>query len=170
MLSAPHLKQVVLPFGCSCVCAIEQDNGPSVGFAVAGGILLFLGNLGTQYALAFTGLSITEVVASSLTVVGGTTINYFLVGTVMRADSFTQSHLIVQLCEHADKCVCVCHRSEGRCIPGDMSPPIDSGKNSVMTLFRAWPELLLCSSHGCKLVCFAPWLDMLPPFSCRFKA
>lgn len=54
-----------------------QSNGPSVGFAVAGGVLLFAGNLGTQYALAFTGLSITEVVASSLTVVGGTTINYF---------------------------------------------------------------------------------------------
>ena len=53
-----------------------QDNGPSVGFAIAGGVLLFCGNLGTQYALAFTGLSITEVVASSLTVVGGTTINY----------------------------------------------------------------------------------------------
>lgn len=53
-----------------------QDNGPAVGFAIAGGVLLFLGNLGTQYALAFTGLSITEVVASSLTVVGGTTINY----------------------------------------------------------------------------------------------
>lgn len=53
-----------------------QDNGPAVGFAIAGGVLLFLGNLGTQYALAFTGLSITEVVASSLTVVGGTTLNY----------------------------------------------------------------------------------------------
>ncbi len=49
-----------------------QDNGPSVGFAVAGGILLCLGNIGTQYALAYTNLSITEVVGSSLTVVGGT--------------------------------------------------------------------------------------------------
>lgn len=57
---------------------LKESNGPSVGFAVAGGVLLFAGNLGTQYALAFTGLSITEVVASSLTVVGGTTINYFL--------------------------------------------------------------------------------------------
>lgn len=49
-----------------------QDNGASVGFAVAGGILLCLGNIGTQYALAYTNLSITEVVSSSLTVVGGT--------------------------------------------------------------------------------------------------
>ena len=55
-----------------------QENGPSVGFALAGGIFLFLGNLGTQYGLAFTGLSITEVVSSSITVVGGTTLNYFL--------------------------------------------------------------------------------------------
>ena len=37
-----------------------------------------MGNLGTQYGLAFTGLSITEVVSSSITVVGGTTMNYFL--------------------------------------------------------------------------------------------
>ena len=49
-----------------------------MGFAFAGGVFLFLGNLGTQYGLAFTGLSITEVVSSSITVVGGTTINYFL--------------------------------------------------------------------------------------------
>ena len=30
-----------------------------------------MGNLGTQYALAYTNLSLTEVVSSSLTVVGG---------------------------------------------------------------------------------------------------
>ena len=49
-----------------------------MGFACAGGVFLFMGNLGTQYGLAFTGLSITEVVSSSITVVGGTTLNYFL--------------------------------------------------------------------------------------------
>ena len=49
-----------------------------MGFAVAGGIFLCLGNLGTQYALAYTNLSLTEVVSSSLTVVGGTVLNYFL--------------------------------------------------------------------------------------------
>ncbi|KAK9794901.1 hypothetical protein WJX73_001796 [Symbiochloris irregularis] len=64
---------------------VHQDNGPAVGFAIAGGVLLFLGNLGTQYALAFTGLSITEVVASSLTVVGGTTLNYFLDDRINKA-------------------------------------------------------------------------------------
>lgn len=56
----------------NCDLIVTQDNGASVGFAVAGGILLCLGNLGTQYALAYTNLSITEVVSSSLTVVGGT--------------------------------------------------------------------------------------------------
>ncbi|EIE24652.1 putative ureide permease 2 [Coccomyxa subellipsoidea C-169] len=65
---------------------LHQDNGPSVGFAVAGGILLCLGNIGTQYALAYTNLSITEVVGSSLTVVGGTILNYFLDGRINRAE------------------------------------------------------------------------------------
>ncbi len=50
---------------------VLQDNGASVGFALAGGIFLVLGNIGTQYALAYCGLSITEVVSSSITVVGG---------------------------------------------------------------------------------------------------
>ena len=50
---------------------VAQNNGPSVGFAVAGGFFLCMGNLGTQYALAYTNLSLTEVVSSSLTVVGG---------------------------------------------------------------------------------------------------
>ncbi|KAA6424880.1 hypothetical protein WJX79_006556 [Trebouxia sp. C0005] len=57
---------------------LSQNNGPSVGFAVAGGVFLCCGNLATQYALAFVGLSVTEVVASSITVVAGTTMNYFL--------------------------------------------------------------------------------------------
>lgn len=39
-----------------------------------------LGNIATQYSLAFVGLSVTEVVASSITVVGGTTVNFFLDG------------------------------------------------------------------------------------------
>ncbi|CAK0764171.1 hypothetical protein CVIRNUC_003131 [Coccomyxa viridis] len=65
---------------------LHQDNGPSVGFALAGGIFLCLGNLGTQYGLAFVGLSITEVVSSSLTVVGGTILNYFLDDRINRAE------------------------------------------------------------------------------------
>jgi drug/metabolite transporter (DMT)-like permease len=50
---------------------LRQNNGPSVGFAVAGGIFLCIGNLLTQYALAFVGLSVTETVESSITVVMG---------------------------------------------------------------------------------------------------
>lgn len=50
---------------------VMQDNWPSVLFAVAGGIMLSLGNLVTQYALAFVGLSVTLVITASLTVVIG---------------------------------------------------------------------------------------------------
>jgi hypothetical protein len=40
-------------------------------FAMAGGIVLSLGNLSTQYAWALVGLSVTEVITSSITVVIG---------------------------------------------------------------------------------------------------
>lgn len=40
-------------------------------FAMAGGVVLSLGNLATQYAWAFVGLSVTEVITSSITVVIG---------------------------------------------------------------------------------------------------
>lgn len=51
---------------------LMQDNWPSVLFAMGGGIVLSLGNLATQYAWAFVGLSVTEVITSSITVVIGT--------------------------------------------------------------------------------------------------
>lgn len=38
---------------------------------MAGGIVLSLGNLSTQYAWAYVGLSVTEVISSSITVVIG---------------------------------------------------------------------------------------------------
>jgi glucose uptake protein GlcU len=57
---------------------LAQDNWPSVLFAMAGGLVLSIGNLSTQYAWAFVGLSVTEVVTSSITVVIGTTMNYYL--------------------------------------------------------------------------------------------
>ncbi|EOA40389.1 hypothetical protein CARUB_v10009115mg [Capsella rubella] len=63
-----------------------QDNWPSVLFAMAGGVGLSIGNLATQYALAFVGLSVTEVTAASITVVVGTTVNYFLDNRMNRAD------------------------------------------------------------------------------------
>jgi len=49
----------------------SQDNWPCVLFAMAGGIALSIGNLSTQYAFAFVGLSVVEVVAASITVVIG---------------------------------------------------------------------------------------------------
>lgn len=39
---------------------LSQDNWPCVLFAMAGGIVLSIGNLSTQYAWAFVGLSVTE--------------------------------------------------------------------------------------------------------------
>lgn len=65
---------------------LGQDNGPSIGFAMVGGLVLSLGNLATQYAWAFVGLSVTEVVSSSITVVVGTTMNYFLDDRINRAE------------------------------------------------------------------------------------
>ncbi|KAL0336507.1 UNVERIFIED_CONTAM: Ureide permease 1 [Sesamum radiatum] len=65
---------------------LMQDNWPSVLFAMAGGIVLSLGNLATQYAWPFVGLSVTEVIDASITVVIGTTLNYFLDGKINRAE------------------------------------------------------------------------------------
>lgn len=55
-----------------------QDNWPSVMFAMAGGVVLSLGNLTTQYAWAFVGLSVTEVITSSITVVIGMSLCVFM--------------------------------------------------------------------------------------------
>ncbi|ONI30986.1 hypothetical protein PRUPE_1G286600 [Prunus persica] len=65
---------------------LSQDNWPCVLFAMTGGVVLSLGNLSTQYAWAFVGLSVTEVITSSITVVIGTTFNYFLDDKINRAD------------------------------------------------------------------------------------
>ncbi|XP_050374372.1 ureide permease 2-like isoform X2 [Argentina anserina] len=61
-------------------------NWPCVLFAMAGGVFLSLGNLSTQYALAVVGLSVTEVITASITVVIGTTLNYFLDDKINKAD------------------------------------------------------------------------------------
>lgn len=53
-----------------------QDNWPSVLFAMAGGVFLSLGNLSTQYAWAYVGLSVTEVITSSITVVIGVSLSF----------------------------------------------------------------------------------------------
>ncbi|KAM3253858.1 hypothetical protein ACQJBY_047761 [Aegilops geniculata] len=65
---------------------LSQDNWPSVLFAMAGGLVLSIGNLSTQYAWAYVGLSVTEVICASMVVVIGTTVNYFLDNRINRAD------------------------------------------------------------------------------------
>ncbi|XP_020570904.1 ureide permease 2-like isoform X1 [Phalaenopsis equestris] len=65
---------------------LSQDNWSSILFAMAGGIVLSLGNLATQYAWAFAGLSVTEVITCSITVVIGTTMNYFLDDRINKAE------------------------------------------------------------------------------------
>ncbi|XP_050237592.1 ureide permease 1-like [Mercurialis annua] len=63
-----------------------HENWPSILFAMAGGIVLSIGNLSTQYAFAFVGLSVVEVITSSLIVVIGTSLNYFLDDKINRAE------------------------------------------------------------------------------------
>lgn len=46
---------------------------------MAGGIVLSLGNLATQYAWAFVGLSVTEIISSSITVVIGNAFGSLLI-------------------------------------------------------------------------------------------
>ncbi|EOA24139.1 hypothetical protein CARUB_v10017373mg [Capsella rubella] len=68
------------------ITQLAQDNWPSVMFAMAGGIVLSLGNLATQYAWALVGLSVTEVTTSSIAVVIGSTLNYFLDDRINKAE------------------------------------------------------------------------------------
>ncbi|KAK7307057.1 hypothetical protein VNO77_39781 [Canavalia gladiata] len=68
------------------IAQLAQNNWPSVLFAMAGGVVLSLGNLSTQYAFALVGLSVTEVITASITVVIGTTLNYFLDDKINKAE------------------------------------------------------------------------------------
>lgn len=54
-------------------------------FAIGGGAALSIGNVCTQYGWAYAGLSLTEVIVSSMIVVVGTTLNYFLDNKINRA-------------------------------------------------------------------------------------
>ncbi|PKI44430.1 hypothetical protein CRG98_035162 [Punica granatum] len=63
-----------------------QDNWPSILFAISGGVLLGIGNLATQYALALAGLSVTLVITASMTVIIGTSLNYFLDDEINKAE------------------------------------------------------------------------------------
>ncbi|CAJ2648139.1 unnamed protein product [Trifolium pratense] len=65
---------------------LTQDNLPSVLFAMAGGVVLSIGNLSSQYVWAFVGLSVAGVITSSIIVVIGTTLNYFLDDKINKAE------------------------------------------------------------------------------------
>ncbi|KAJ1389852.1 Ureide permease [Sesbania bispinosa] len=74
------------PHNPNFLSQLSQDNLPSVLFAMAGGVVLSVGNLSSQYAWAFVGLSVVQVIASSMTVVIGTTLNYFLDDKINKAE------------------------------------------------------------------------------------
>ncbi|KAL6592937.1 hypothetical protein ACP70R_049233 [Stipagrostis hirtigluma subsp. patula] len=63
-----------------------EDNWPSVLIAMTGGLALSLGNMICQYAWAFVGLSLANIIVCCMTVVLGTTVNYFLDGRINRAE------------------------------------------------------------------------------------
>lgn len=56
-----------------------KDNWPSVLFAMAGGLVLSIGNLSTKYAWAYVGLSVTEVICASMVVVIGKFVNILII-------------------------------------------------------------------------------------------
>jgi hypothetical protein len=60
-----------------------QNNGPSVAFAMLGGLVLCLGNISMQYSLAFVGISLTEVVSASVAVVVGEFICFVYQGILL---------------------------------------------------------------------------------------
>lgn len=74
-----------------------QDNWPSVIFAMAGGLALSIGNLSAQYALAFVGLSVTEVLTCSIIVVLGLYTCSILFYSFYVCLSFRWQKLIYQL-------------------------------------------------------------------------
>ncbi|XP_039845510.1 ureide permease 1-like isoform X2 [Panicum virgatum] len=65
---------------------LSQDNWPSVLVAMAGGLALSLGNMICQYAWAFVGLSLVNIIVCCMIVDLGTTVNYFLDGRINRAE------------------------------------------------------------------------------------
>lgn len=96
-----------------------QDNWPSVMFAMAGGVALSLGNLSSQYAWAFVGLSVAEVLTSSLIVVIGLNFCSFLSLTLFILYVFNL----------------ICYSN--RCLNSDRIPPLGYCLNF---LFLFWVE------------------------------
>ncbi|MED6139864.1 Uroporphyrinogen-III synthase, variant 2 [Stylosanthes scabra] len=77
---------ILYSYTLASLCESQKENWPSVLFAMGGGVVLSLGNLASQYAFAFVGLSVTEVITASITVVIGTSLNYFLDDKINRAE------------------------------------------------------------------------------------
>ncbi|KAI3959321.1 hypothetical protein MKW98_018911 [Papaver atlanticum] len=67
------------------ITQLYQDNWPCVLFAMAGGVLLSVGNLANQYAWAMVGLSVTKVVCSSIKVILFPRVACFLVAVCLRS-------------------------------------------------------------------------------------
>ncbi|GAA0181018.1 hypothetical protein LIER_42271 [Lithospermum erythrorhizon] len=64
---------------------LPQDNWSSVSFALAAGVFLSLGNISIQYAFALVGLAVTLVISLSISIVIGTTLNFFLDDQINKA-------------------------------------------------------------------------------------
>ena len=64
---------------------VQQANGPLVGFSIASGIFLGIGDVALQYAVAFLGMAIGPPIMNALTVILGIIISYFLDGGINKA-------------------------------------------------------------------------------------
>ncbi|KAG9130089.1 hypothetical protein Leryth_012843 [Lithospermum erythrorhizon] len=84
--SITNFLTVSFGFSLPYLAKLISGNWPCVLIAMIGGIFLSVGNLSMQYALAIVGLSVTEVITSSIAVVLGTTLNYFLDDRINKAE------------------------------------------------------------------------------------
>ncbi|KAK9666216.1 hypothetical protein RND81_14G169200 [Saponaria officinalis] len=67
------------------ITQLSQDTLPCVLMAMLGGLFWSLGNVSIQYAWPFVGLSVAQVITSSIAVVIGTSLNYFLDDKINKA-------------------------------------------------------------------------------------
>ena len=63
----------------------QPNNGPLVGFALASGACLGVGDIALQYAVAFLGLTVGPPILNTIVVVLGTIFSYFLDGGINKA-------------------------------------------------------------------------------------
>ncbi|KAL9325127.1 hypothetical protein ACSQ67_005772 [Phaseolus vulgaris] len=81
-----QLHQVSISFVLKKLFKVADRKLAFSSVCHGGGVVLSVGNLSTQYAWAFVGLSVVEVITSSITVVIGTTLNYFLDDKINKAE------------------------------------------------------------------------------------